>query len=211
VFTAYSGANAKRNVAVVGLGAGSLACYRTLGQWWTFYELDPKVEQIARDPRYFTYLRDCAPDSPVVLGDGRLSLVGAAAGAYDLIVLDAYSSDTVPVHLLTREAMQVYLDKLAPGGLLAFHVSNEYLNLKPVVASLAEDAGLVAIYQDDFAVSAEDAANGKNPSQWVVIARKSTDFDRLSGDSRWQPLVAQPGTTVWTDSFSSVLNLLRWR
>lgn len=211
VFNAYSGAAAKRSVAVVGLGAGSLACYQTPGQAWTFYELDPKVEQIARDPRYFTYLSDCAPDSPVILGDGRLSLVGAAAGAYDLIVLDAYSSDTVPVHLLTREAMQLYLDKLAPGGILAFHVSNEYLDLKPVVAGLAADAGLVSLYQDDFGITSEEAANGKSPSQWVVIARTPADLDLLNGDARWRPLAAQSGTTVWTDSFSSVLNLLRWR
>jgi hypothetical protein len=211
VFAAYSGPQAKRRVAVIGLGAGSLACYRAPGQEWTFYELDPAVEQIARDPRYFTYLQDCAPESAVVLGDGRLSLVGAAAGAYDLIVLDAYSSDTVPVHLLTREALALYLEKLAPGGMLAFHISNEYLNLKPVVASLAEDAGLVCLFQDDFNVSAEDGANGKSPSQWVVIARQPEDLGLLTGDARWRPLAAPPGTAVWTDSFSSVIDLIRWR
>jgi spermidine synthase len=211
VFEAYSGPHAKQRVAVIGLGAGSLACYRTPGQTWTFYELDPSVERIARDPRYFTYLQDCAPDSAVILGDGRLSLVGAAEGAYDLLVLDAYSSDTVPVHLLTREAMALYLAKLAPDGIIAFHISNEYLNLKPVIASLAEDAGLVTLFQDDFNISPEDAANGKYASQWVVIARDPADLARLSGDPRWQPLTAQPGTAVWTDSFSSVINLIRWR
>lgn len=211
VFSAYSGPNAKQRVAIVGLGAGSLACYRAPGQQWTFYELDPAVEKIARDPRYFTYLQDCAPDSAVVLGDGRLSLANAADGAYDLLVLDAYSSDTVPVHLLTREALAVYLAKLAPGGLIAFHISNEYLNLKPVVASLAADAGLICLSQDDFNVSAEDAANGKYTSQWVVIARQASDVALLNGDARWQSLAAQPGTMVWTDSFSSVINLLRWR
>jgi hypothetical protein len=211
LFAAYNGAYAKQHVGVVGLGAGILACYFQPGQSWTFYELDPRVEQIARDPRYFTYLRDCAPDSPVVLGDGRLSLVGAADGGYDLLILDAYSSDTVPVHLLTREALALYLTKLTPDGIIAFHISNQYLNLKPAIAQLADDAGLVALSQDDLAISAEDAAGGKSSSQWVVMAHRAADLERLSSNGRWQPLVAQPGTALWTDSFSSIIGLIRWR
>ncbi len=211
VFAAYSGEHAKQRVGVVGLGAGSLACYKAPGQAWTFYELDPRVEEIARNPRYFTYLRDCAPDSPVVLGDGRLSLVAAPTAGYNLLVLDAYSSDTVPVHLLTREALALYLDKLAPGGIIAFHISNLYLDLKPVISSLATDAGLISLSQDDLNVSAEDAANGKNPSQWVVIARQPADLARLAGDTRWHPLTAAPDQVVWTDSFSSIIDLIRWR
>ncbi|HEY8599524.1 MAG TPA: fused MFS/spermidine synthase [Thermomicrobiales bacterium] len=211
IFAAYSGAHAKQRVGVVGLGAGSLACYQRPGQSWTFYELDPRVEEIARDPRYFTYLRDCAPDSPVVLGDGRLSLAGAPDGGYDLLMLDAYSSDTVPVHLLTREALALYLTKLAPDGVLAFHISNQYLDLKPVIARLADDVGLVCLAQDDLALSAEEAAAGKSASQWVVMARRSTDLERLGSNGRWTPLVAQPGTALWTDSFSSILELIRWR
>jgi len=211
IFSAYSGAHAKQRVGVVGLGAGSLACYRQPGQSWTFYELDPRVEQIARDPRYFTYLRDCAPDSPVVLGDGRLSLGSAPDAGYDLLMLDAYSSDTVPVHLLTREALALYLTKLAPDGVLAFHISNHYLDLKPVIARLADDAGLVCLSQDDLTISAAEADAGKNASQWVVMAHRSTDLERLSSNGRWTPLVAQPGAALWTDSFSSILELIRWR
>ena len=211
VFSAYSGEYAKQRVGIVGLGAGSLACYKAPGQQWTFYELDPLVERIARDPRYFSYLSDCAPDSPVVLGDGRLSLVAAPDASYDLLVLDAYSSDTVPVHLLTREALAIYLEKLAPNGIVAFHISNLYLDLKPVIASLAADANLATLYQDDLGVSAQEGVAGKNPSQWVVVARQPADLDRLAGDSRWQPLPAHPETAVWTDSFSSILGLVRWR
>lgn len=210
-FSAYSGAAAKQRVGVVGLGAGTLACYHQPGQSWTFYELDPRVEQIARDPRYFTYLRDCAPDSPVVLGDGRLSLVGAPDGGYDLLILDAYSSDTVPVHLLTREALALYLTKLAPDGVIAFHISNQCLDLKPVIARLADDAGLIALAQDDLAISAEDAAAGKSASQWVVMAHRPADLERLHSSGRWQPLAARPGTALWTDSFSSIIELIRWR
>lgn len=212
VFTAYSGEASRQRVGVIGLGAGSLACYHRPGQQWTFYELDPLVEEIARDPRYFTYLRDCAPDANVILGDGRLSLAEAPAASYDLLILDAYSSDTIPVHLLTRESLALYLDKLAPGGVLAFHISNLYLNMKPVVASLAADANLVTLYQDDLDVSAEDAASGKYGSQWVVIARQSADFAPLAGNDRWRPLpVPTDDANLWTDSFSSILGLIRWR
>ena len=153
LFTAFSGAAAKQRIGIVGLGAGALAGYNQRGQQWTFYEIDPSVERIARDPRYFTYLRDCAPAAVVVLGDARLSLVKAPAGQYDLLVLDAYSSDAIPVHLITREALSLYLDKLAPDGLLAFHISNRYLNLEPVLGNLAQDAGLVALFQLDLKVS----------------------------------------------------------
>jgi hypothetical protein len=117
----------------------------------------------------------------------------------------------VPVHLLTREALTLYLDKLAPNGIIAFHVSNQYLDLKPVVARLADDAGLVALSQDDLAVSEEEAAAGKSPSQWVVMARGQADLAKLNANGRWQPLVAAPGTALWTDNFSSILELIRWR
>ncbi len=168
----------RRRVAVVGLGAGTLACYYRAGQEWTFYEIDPSVEQIARNPAYFTFLRDCAPDASVVLGDARLTLARATEQRYDLIVLDAYSSDSTPIHLLTREALALYRDRLAPGGLLAFHISNQYLDLKVVLAALARDAGMVSLYQDDRVISAEEAASGKNASQWMILAREQADFRR---------------------------------
>ncbi|HEU5100772.1 MAG TPA: fused MFS/spermidine synthase, partial [Roseiflexaceae bacterium] len=142
-------------VAAIGLGAGSLACYKQPGQQWTFYEIDPSVVRIAREPAYFTYLQDCAPDAGMVLGDARLSLASAPDGGYDLIVLDAYSSDSIPMHLITREALALYLRKLAPGGVLAFHISNLYLDLKPALGNLAADAGLASLARDDLVLSAE--------------------------------------------------------
>jgi SAM-dependent methyltransferase len=210
VFAGTQGTRERPRVAVIGLGAGSLACYKRPGQEWTFYEIDPSVERIARDPAYFTFLRDCAPEAPVVLGDARLSLVRAPDGAYDLIVLDAYSSDSTPVHLITREALALYRAKLAPGGLLAFHVSNQYLDLKPVLGALAEDAGLAALFQDDLAIAPDEQARGKSASQWVLLARDQADFGTLATDPRWQPL-AGAGAAVWTDDFSSILSVLRWR
>jgi hypothetical protein len=198
-------------VAVIGLGAGSLACYKQPDQHWTFYEIDPSVVRIASDPQYFTYLRDCAPDAGMVLGDARLSLTSAPDSGFDLIVLDAYSSDSIPVHLITREALALYLSKLAPGGALAFHISNLYLDLKPALGNLAADAGLAGLSRDDLAINAEEQASGKNGSQWAIMARSSLDLGAAASDSRWQPLTSQPGTPLWTDDYSSIMSVFRWR
>src|SRR5262249_45082582 len=136
----------RRSVAVVGLGAGGLACYAEPGQRWAVYQIDPAVERVARDPRYFTYLSDCrAGRLDVVLGDARLRLREAPDHEFDLIVLDAFSSDAIPLHLLTREALHLYLDKLADHGLIAVHISNRFLDLAPVLGALARDADLACL------------------------------------------------------------------
>lgn len=197
-----------RPVGVVGLGVGSLACYAAPGEDWTFYEIDPVVARIARDPRYFTFLADCRARVQVVLGDARLSLAEAPRQHFGLLVQDAYSSDSIPVHLLTREALRLYLEKLAPGGLLAFHISNRHLDLKPVLAGLASDARLTGLVQDDESVSTGDGELGKTPSTWVVMARRESDLTPLVDDARWQKLSAPPGARVWTDSYSSILSVL---
>ncbi len=198
-------------VAVIGLGAGSLACYKQPEQQWTFYEIDTSVVRIARTPEYFSYLRDCAPDTAMAIGDARLSLANAPDQGYDLIVLDAYSSDSIPVHLITREALALYRAKLAPGGVLAFHISNLYLDLKPVLGNLAADAGLTALARDDLSPNASDTARGKSASQWALMALSANDFGPLASDPRWHPLAPQPNNTVWTDNFSSLLTVFRWR
>ena len=150
-------------MAIVGLGAGSLACYAEPGQGWTFYEIDPAVVRIARDPRFFTYLKDCrARSQDVVVGDARLRLRDAPDGGYGLIVLDAFSSDAIPMHLLTREALRLYRDKLADGGLIAFHISNRYLDLAPVLGALARDAGLIDRIRRDRDISPEQAKAGQD-------------------------------------------------
>src|SRR5271166_4567957 len=131
------------HVAVVGLGTGSLACHKRDGEEWTFFEIDPSVARIARDPRLFSFISACAPDLPVVLGDARLTLA-ASAQRYDLIILDAFSSDAIPVHLLTREALAGYLTRLEPGGALVMHISNRHMELSSVVAAVAAGEGLVA-------------------------------------------------------------------
>jgi hypothetical protein len=199
-----------RNVGVVGLGAGSLGCYRRPGQEWTFYEIDPAIARLAEDPRYFSFLHDCSPGAQIVLGDARLSLAKATPAGYDLLVLDAYSSDTVPVHLVTREALALYLSKLEPDGVLAFHISNRYLDLKPVLGNLARNAGLTALVQEDLQVSAEDAALGKTPSVWVVMARSGDALGPLAADGRWLPLAPRPDQQLWSDDFSSITSIFHW-
>lgn len=197
-------------VAAVGLGAGAIAAYGRSGVDFTFYEIDPVVKRLASDPRYFTFLSSSAADIRIVLGDARLSLQSAPDAHYQLMVLDAYSSDSIPVHLLTREAVQLYLRKLRPGGLLALHISNQHLRLRPVVAALARDAGLFCLVQNDTGLSMQDQAEGKLASEWAVLARSSADLARLSGSKRWQPDPGSPANRVWTDDYSSVVSVLDW-
>ena len=197
-----------RKVAVVGLGTGATAAYGRAGERWTVYEIDPGVERIARDPRYFTYLADSPARIDVVLGDGRLSLARANDGSFNLIVLDAFSSDAIPVHLLTREAVALYFRKLAPGGALVFHLSNRYLALEPVVARLAEAEGAVARIRANV-VRAEVARHkGEDPSVWAVMAADSQSLGGLASDSRWRRLRQQRKIDMWTDDFSNVLQTL---
>jgi hypothetical protein len=200
---------AQRNVAMVGLGVGSLAGFARPDESWTFYEIDPLVEQVARDSRYFSYLSTCAPQTKVVLGDGRLSLANVPDGKYDLIVLDAYSSDALPVHLLTREAMALYGSKLKPDGLLLFHISNRYFDLRKVLGNLAEDQGLAGLTRFDLDVSAAEAQQGKWTSTWTVIARNASALKPFANDTRWEPLQTHPDVPLWTDSYSSLLTVLK--
>jgi hypothetical protein len=201
----------QQSVAVVGLGAGSLACYALPSQAWTFYEIDPAVARIANDTRYFTYLRDTPAHVNIVLGDARLTLSQAPDQHYGLIVLDAYSSDAIPVHLITREALRLYLSKLAPHGLLAFHISNLHLDLKPVLGNLARDAKLVCLVQNDDALNDSEKAEGKRASQWAVIARDAADLAPLAADNRWEACEGQAAKRVWTDNFSSILDVFLFR
>ncbi|MDP8992044.1 MAG: fused MFS/spermidine synthase, partial [Actinomycetota bacterium] len=207
--TELPGASRSR-VAVIGLGTGSLACYGEPGQRWTFYEIDPGVERVARDRRLFTYLEDCPTNTDVVLGDARLSLTRAPDRHFSLVVLDAFSSDAIPVHLLTRQAFDVYLDKLADGGVLAAHVTNRYLDLPPVLGDLARDAGLTAVVRRDLVVTDAERDEGKSGSVWVLMARRPADLVPLTADPRWEPLRGAARPRVWTDDFSNIVTVLDW-
>jgi hypothetical protein len=196
-------------VAIVGLGAGSLAAYARSGQRWTFYEIDPAVERVARDSQLFTYLQDCRADLlEVVLGDARLRLRQAPDHGFRLIMLDAFSSDAVPVHLLSREAIRLYRSKLADGGLLVFNLSNRYLDLDPLIGHQAEAAGLICRIRYDLEVSRKEMRAGKHPSIWAVIASTEADLGQLADDPRWRLPVRRPGSVVWTDDYSNVASYL---
>ena len=192
-------------VAIVGLGAGTLASYAQPGQHWTFYEIDTAVERIARDPRFFSYLRDCEADATdIILGDARQRLQGAPDNAYQLIALDAFSSDALPVHLLSREAIRLYRAKLVTGGLLLFNLTNRYLDLNPVIGRQASDAGWVCRISYDAAVSDDEKRMGKQGSIWAVMAAQETDLDSLATDPRWQVPRLRQGSKVWTDDYSDL-------
>jgi spermidine synthase len=210
VFEAYQESPVENEVAIIGLGAGVLDCYHQARQRFTFYEIDPAVLHIAQSQRYFTYLSDCGPPVRVVLGDARLSLHDAPAHSYGMIVLDAFSGDSIPIHLLTREALAVYLTRLAPNGVLVFHISNRYLDLHNVLAELAHDAGLSCLRNDDTMVSEDETQEGKFASSWVVMARSSADLEALRSTPGWWDLQAAPGSRVWTDDFSNIVSIFKF-
>ncbi|HWB71648.1 MAG TPA: fused MFS/spermidine synthase [Egibacteraceae bacterium] len=208
VFAAYGRQPAADEVAIIGLGTGGLAAYGRAGQTLTFYEIDEAIVDIATDPQLFSFLHDTPAEVDVVLGDGRLSLADAPAHHFGIIALDAFSSDAIPVHLLTTEAVALYRSKLAPGGVIALHISNRHLDLGPVVAGVAEQQGLPGLVRHD----AGDADLGKLASTWVVLAENAETLAPLAARPGWRPLVAEPGQAlVWTDDFSDVVRVLRWR
>lgn len=198
----FAGEKGTGAVSIVGLGTGAAAAYGTPGREFLFHEIDPVVIRIATDPRYFSYLADSPADVRVVAGDARLTLRNVGEGSRGLIVLDAYSSDSIPVHLLTREALALYRRKLAPGGWIALHLSNLHLDLAPVVAALARDAGMACLLTDD-----DDPAPGGSDSRWAVLAESSADLSPLDPTGFWTPPY-DDGRPVWTDDHSGILPLL---
>ena len=211
VLLAAARGGAANKVAIVGLGTGALACHGAAAQQFTFYEIDPMVEKIARDPRLFTYLRDCPPKIDVIIGDARLSLASAPSHYFDIFVLDAFSSDVIPTHLLTRQAFELYLRKLSGGGILLIHISNRHMDLAPVLDRLATELELTALIQDDFELTPEEIAEGKSPSRWMLLSRDRRAADTFAFGARWQRLDGRLDGDLWTDEFSNVVKVLRWR
>jgi hypothetical protein len=190
------------NVAILGLGVGAMACWKQPAQNWTFYEIDPLVVQVARDQRLFTFISSCAPASPVIVGDARLELAKQPAGAYDLILADAFSSDAVPTHLITREAMQLYLNSVSEHGVVLVHVSNRNLALADVAVRAAQGAGAFVI-QRMYLPKQRDYANFA--SQVVALAKHREDLAPLMGDPEWRVSNPPPGR-MWTDDYSNILD-----
>jgi hypothetical protein len=205
VFDLVPSASRRPHIGVVGLGVGSVAAYRKPSQTWTFFEIDPEVERIARRTEFFTFLQECGPPCRVVIGDARQSLA-VDRNQYGVLVLDAFSSDAIPIHLVTREAIRLYLERLAPDGVLAFHISNRHLNLEPVLARIAEEERLVSMIRRDRIVATE--SSGKTSSDWLVMARARGDLGGLASNRTWTPSQSSLRIGLWTDDFSNVLTLL---
>jgi hypothetical protein len=193
-------------VGVVGLGTGTLAALIDPGQEIVFHEIDPLVARMAQE--HFTYLADSPGESRIVLGDGRLTLADVPDGAYDLLVLDAYSSDYVPLHLLTTEAVDLYLSKVGPDGLVLFHISNRFADLDRVVLGAAEvlDRPVRLVWH---VPSAEAEAEGAVPSLVAAMANELRAFDALDPALAWAPPAESTDPVVWTDARASLLSVLR--
>jgi len=199
----------RARIGIVGLGAGTLACYAQPGQSWTFYEIDPAVVRIARDPARFTFVSRCKPDAQIKIGDARLLIEREPAASADVLVVDAFSSDSVPMHLLTREAFADYRRLLSPRGLLLVHISNRYLDLRPVVAAAAVAGGWNASIRK-YRPDAGGIERNETGSDWIAL---SPSRDTLAGLVRgsgetWAALPPRAGFAPWTDDHSSVLPLI---
>ena len=197
---------AAERIGVVGLGVGSLACYATPGQDWHFYEIDAMVDRVARDPALFSFLSSCTPEAPTHLGDARVVLAGQDSLHFDVLVIDAYSSDAVPVHLTTREAMALYRDRLTENGVLVYHVSNRYYDIGLPLARSADALNLAIWRQNQLTPASADP--GYRISDVVMLARDPAMVDDLLESGVWTPL-ASDGGPVWTDDRANPLAILK--
>lgn len=199
-------------VGIVGLGAGTLACYKQPGQEWHFYEIDPVMADIAKDPKHFSFLSRCTPDAPVHIGDARLTLDDQAANSLDILVIDAFSSDAIPMHLLTKEAFQVYREVLGKDGVLVVHISNRYFDLEPVIDAESRNGGWTTAARWDYPDGTDPAITS---STWIAMAtsaerlQEATDY--VNGDApQWSEVRKYPNFSGWTDDYGSVLPLVKF-
>jgi SAM-dependent methyltransferase len=210
------------SIGVVGLGTGTLACYRKPGQTWQFFEIDPLMVEIARDRNIFSFLERCAPEVTITLGDARLTLADVPNGTFDILALDAFSSDSIPLHLLTKEAFSVYRRALKPDGLLLVHISNRYIDLNPVIAAEVKAGRWNAALRHDSPTE-KLAATGSRASQWIALSADPAKLALLTGKvadkrgryydaSQWIKLDSPGETRHWTDDYASVLpHLSFWK
>lgn len=202
-----------KQICVAGLGAGGIACYAQPGQHWTFYEIDPTMQKVAEDPQYFTFMRDCFPPGgatyEVKIGDARLEMAAEPDAKFDLIVLNAFSSSSPPMHLLTREAAAVYLSKLAPGGMLVYNASNRHLAIEPALAAIAAAEKQVFRNAKDYVKTAEEKRRGKMSCSFVIMADNETLLEPFNKQQGWSgPPRELP--RVWTDQYSDILGSMKW-
>jgi SAM-dependent methyltransferase len=194
-----------QHIGVLGLGAGTVAAYTQPNRHITFFEIDPQVEFIAR--RFFSFLPRCGAGCDVVLGDGRLSIMNAPDGEFDLLMMDAFNSDAIPAHLLSLEAIEIYKKKLKPDGVILFHVSNRYLRIRELVTALAFDSRLPALYRSDE----DDREIGKARSLYVIVSLNREAIRVLAESPNWFQVPYFASVRSWTDDYSNLWEILRWR
>ncbi len=206
LFNQYDPINQNWQVGIIGLGTGELAAYAKDSQFWRFFELNPAVVDIAKNPNYFTYLSNCIKNYDIEIGDARLALKHQPQQSFDLLVVDAFTSDSIPTHLLTREALELYFSKLTDNGLLAMHISNRHLELKRVLADHANKLGLTLVIQE---FSPRQKSPLAHKSDWAVFARDSKNLKLLLADqsTNWQTLSHYAEAQSWTDDFTSIIKI----
>jgi len=210
IFHSLQQSDTTRNVGAVGLGTGSILCYSRPQEHWTFFEIDWHVWRIARTPSLFSFLDKCQAKPRVVLGDARLTIAKEPAAKYSMLVLDAFSSDAIPVHLMTREAFASYKRVLTEHGLLLVHISNRRLDLEPVVGALAKDADMTALVQNHDLANEIQNKTFEYGSDWVIVAKHAEDLGVLAADGRWRKLRVSPADKIWTDDYSNLLSVIKW-
>jgi len=194
-----------QHVGVVGLGTGTIAAYGGPSRHITFFDVDPQVVNIARG--FFTFIRRCGNDCNVIVGDGRLSIEAQPNAEFDLLVLDAFNSDSIPAHLVSREAVRMYMSKLKPDGVLLFHVSNRYLDVEKLASAVAMNEGLPAFVRRDD----DEEPTGKAASDYVAAVRKAEDLDNIPNKDSWEQVEKPTDIKAWTDDYSNMMSVIRWK
>ncbi|WP_421783697.1 spermidine synthase [Kiloniella litopenaei] len=220
LFESYKAKDKKiRSVGAIGLGAGTAICYRQAEQNWTFFEIDPLVETMARDPKLFTYMQECADQAEIIIGDARLSLQNIPDGTYDLLIADAFSSDAIPLHLMTKEAFDLYKNKVKANGIVVLHISNRYFDLEHIVAATAKASGLTSRM---YHYTRQESDIAEHPfrysATWVALAQNTKILDDLIPITNntvdkeingWRELSFEETDSPWTDDYSNVLSTLK--
>ncbi len=210
IHDAFQVLNAKggqQDVAVIGLGIGVTACFSKDGRHFNFYEIDKDIANIAENPELFTYLSDCGSPYEIILGDGRLQIQNAEDGHYDMIVIDAFSSDNIPIHLLTAEAIEGYMRAVQEDGFLIFNISNNYLDLEPVLGETAASIGLNAYAHITDGGKIEGTELSYYPAHFLVISKTQKVFDTLA-EQGWSQAQKREGVRPWSDQYSNILSIM---
>lgn len=198
------------SMAVIGLGVGGMSCLLGKETHIDFYEIDPAVRDIALNGDYFTFLRDCPPSKDIIVGDGRLSIAGKDDASYDLIVVDAFSSDNIPMHLITDEAVSLYRKKLKPDGILLFHISNNYLELARPLSAIAKAQGMNGLWKTSESGNVPDSYMRYMLTEAFIITANESASEHLVFQEGWSVAEPLPGERPWTDQFANMLSVIRW-